>query len=105
MDVKELEHMPEMHELADLFAMIWGRPGEPPIDSSTLQALSHSGNYVVGAYSGERMVGGLIGWLEAVLQMTCISTRTSSACCPTPRPAAWASGSSSISARGAWIAA
>ena len=55
--------MPEMHELAELFATIWGRPGEPPIDSSTLQALSHSGNYVVGAYSGKRMVGGLIGWL------------------------------------------
>ena len=63
MDIKELESMPEMHELAELFATIWGRPGEPPIDSSTLQALSHSGNYVVGAYSGKRMVGGLIGWL------------------------------------------
>ena len=63
MDIKELESMPEMHDLAELFATIWGRPGEPPLDASTLQALSHSGNYVVGAYSGTRMVGGLIGWL------------------------------------------
>jgi len=63
MDIKELEQMPEMHELVELFATIWGGPGEPPIDSSTLQALSHSGNYVVAAYSGKRMVGGLIGWL------------------------------------------
>jgi predicted GNAT superfamily acetyltransferase len=63
MEIRELERMPEMHALAELFATVWGRPGEPPIDSSTLQALSHSGNYVVGAYSGERMVGGLIGWL------------------------------------------
>ena len=63
MDIKALESMPEMHELAELFATIWGRPGEPPIDASTLKALSHSGNYVVGAYSGTRMVGGLIGWL------------------------------------------
>jgi len=63
MDIKELERMSEMHELGELFATIWGRAGEPPIDSSTLQALSHSGNYVVGAYSGKRMVGGLIGWL------------------------------------------
>src|SRR5207248_1419408 len=55
-DIKELESMPEMHELAELFATIWGRPGEPPIDSSTLQALSHSGNYVVGAYSVEYLV-------------------------------------------------
>jgi len=63
MEIKELDHMPQMHELAELFATIWGRPGEPPLDSSTLRALSHSGNYVVGAFSEERMVGGLIGWL------------------------------------------
>ena len=63
MDIKELEHMPQMHELAELFATIWGRPGEPPLDSSTLQALSHSGNYVVAAYTGTHMVGGLVGWL------------------------------------------
>ncbi len=63
MEIKELDNMPQMHELAELFATIWGRPGEPPIDSSTLRALSHSGNYVVGAFSEERMVGGLIGWL------------------------------------------
>jgi predicted GNAT superfamily acetyltransferase len=63
MEIKELEHMPQMRELAELFATIWGRPGEPPLDSSTLQALSHSGNYVVAGYSGSRIVGGLIGWL------------------------------------------
>ena len=63
MEIKELDDMPQMHELAELFATIWGRLGEPPIDSSTLRALSHSGNYVVGAFSEERMVGGLIGWL------------------------------------------
>jgi len=62
-EIKELDQMPQMHELAELFATIWGRPGEPPIDSSTLRALSHSGNYVAAAYSGNRMVGGLIGWL------------------------------------------
>ncbi len=63
MEIKELDQMPQMHELAELFATIWGRPGEPPIDSSTLRALSHSGNYVAAAYSGNRIVGGLIGWL------------------------------------------
>ena len=63
MEVKELESMREINELGELFATIWGRPGESPIDLSTLRALSHSGNYVVGAYSGTRMVGGLIGWL------------------------------------------
>ncbi len=63
MEIKELDQMPQMHEFAELFATIWGRPGEPPLDSSTLQALSHSGNYVAAAYSGNHMVGGLIGWL------------------------------------------
>jgi predicted GNAT superfamily acetyltransferase len=62
-EINKLDQMPQMHELAELFATIWGRPGEPPLDSSTLQALSHSGNYVAAAYSGNRMVGGLIGWL------------------------------------------
>jgi predicted GNAT superfamily acetyltransferase len=62
-DITELVDMPEMNELAELFATIWGRPGEPPIDPSTLRALSHSGNYVAAARVNDRLVGGLIGWL------------------------------------------
>ncbi|HET7467537.1 MAG TPA: GNAT family N-acetyltransferase [Candidatus Dormibacteraeota bacterium] len=63
LSIRQLEGMPELHELAHLFATIWGRPGEPPMDTSTLRALSHSGNYVAGAYAQDRMIGGLIGWL------------------------------------------
>ncbi|HEV2216263.1 MAG TPA: GNAT family N-acetyltransferase [Candidatus Dormibacteraeota bacterium] len=65
MQVAELDQMPRMYELAELFATVWGRPGEPPLDANTVRALSHSGNYVAGAFVGERMVGGLIGWLGA----------------------------------------
>ena len=53
--------MPRLHELADLFSTIWGV--RDPLDSSTLRALSHSGNYVAGAYDGDRLIGGLIGWM------------------------------------------
>ena len=63
LDIRQLERMPDLHELAHLFATIWGRPGEPPMDTSTLRALSHSGNYVAAAYAHDRMIGGLIGWL------------------------------------------
>ena len=41
---------------------MWGRPGEPAIDSDVLKALAHSGNYVSGAYADRRLVGGLVGW-------------------------------------------
>ena len=61
--ITELTSMDELHEVADLFATIWGRPGEQPVDVSTLRALSHSGNYVAGARSDGRLVGGVVGWL------------------------------------------
>jgi len=60
-DIRELGKMPELRRLGDLFSTIWGV--RDPIDASTLRALSHSGNYVAAAYSNDRMVGGLIGWL------------------------------------------
>ena len=54
--------MPQLGELAALFSSIWG-VSEPPLDASTLRALSHSGNYVAAAFAEGRVVGGLIGWL------------------------------------------
>ncbi len=60
-DIRELERMADLRELDDLFATIWGV--RDPVGSATLRALSHSGNYVAAAYSGNRLVGGLIGWL------------------------------------------
>ena len=62
----------EMHELEDirnlvrLFGVVWERPDELPNGSDTLMALAHSGNYVVGAREGGRLVGGLVGWLGGV---------------------------------------
>jgi len=60
-DIRELGEMPQLRQLGDLFSTIWGV--RDPVDASTLRALSHSGNYVAAAYSNDRMVGGLVGWL------------------------------------------
>ena len=62
----ELTEDADLRELAELFAVVWGRPGEPPINSDILKALAHSGNYVCGAYVDKRLVGGLVGWLGGV---------------------------------------
>ncbi len=61
-DIVELDELEDLVALAELFASVWGRPGQPPINSDILKALSHSGNYVAGAYAGPRLVGGLVGW-------------------------------------------
>jgi predicted GNAT superfamily acetyltransferase len=61
--ISELRELDELRELEALFTAIWERPEEPPVNSDILRALAHSGNYVVGARLGNRMVGGLVGWL------------------------------------------
>ena len=62
-DIRELSDIEDLVQLADLFAVVWGRPGEPPINSDILKALAHSGNYIAGAYIEDRLIGGLVGWL------------------------------------------
>jgi predicted GNAT superfamily acetyltransferase len=58
-----MTELEDVQALVRLFADIWERPGEPPIDSDVLMALILSGNYVAGARQDDRLVGGLIGWL------------------------------------------
>ena len=60
--IKGLSDVEDLRELAELFAAVWGRPGEPPISSDVLKALAHSGNYVFGAYVDGKLAGGLVGW-------------------------------------------
>jgi predicted GNAT superfamily acetyltransferase len=61
--IEELRELEDLRELAELFALVWGRPGEPPISSDILRALAHSGNYLAGTRSGGRLIGGIVGWL------------------------------------------
>src|SRR5438270_7302815 len=62
-EIRELSELDDLRLLADLFAMVWGRPGEPPLSSDVLKALAHSGNYISGAFAGGRLIEGLVGWL------------------------------------------
>jgi predicted GNAT superfamily acetyltransferase len=64
--IRELAEIEDLRELAELFAVVWGRPGEPPVSSDVLKALAHSGNYVSGAYIDGRLAGGLVGWFGGV---------------------------------------
>lgn len=59
----ELGEVSELRELEALFATIWERAKEPPLNAETLRALSHSGNYVAGAWRDGRLIGGLVGFL------------------------------------------
>jgi predicted GNAT superfamily acetyltransferase len=61
--ISELRELDDLRELEGLFTAIWKSSEEPPVNSDILRALAHSGNYVVGARLGNRMVGGLVGWL------------------------------------------
>jgi predicted GNAT superfamily acetyltransferase len=62
-EIRELHELEDLRALAELLAVVWGRPGEPPISSDILKALVHSGNYISGAFSDGRLIGGLVGWL------------------------------------------
>ncbi|HSP09249.1 MAG TPA: GNAT family N-acetyltransferase [Candidatus Dormibacteraeota bacterium] len=61
--IRELSELEDLQQLAELFAEVWGRSGQPSVDSDILKALSYSGNYVSGAYQDGRLIGGLVGWL------------------------------------------
>jgi predicted GNAT superfamily acetyltransferase len=61
--IAELDALDDLRELERLFTLVWGRDGNPPINSDILTALAHSRNYLAGARDGSRLVGGLVGWL------------------------------------------
>lgn len=61
-EIRELSSVEELAALAELFAVVWGRPGDPPIGSDVLKALANSRNYVAGGYVDGQLTGGLVGW-------------------------------------------
>lgn len=63
-ELRELRDLGNLNALADLFVTIWGGD-EPLISGDLLRAMSKAGSYVVGAYQGDRMVGGCVGFHEA----------------------------------------
>jgi predicted GNAT superfamily acetyltransferase len=64
--IAELSEVDDLRDLAEVFAVVWEHPGEPPISSNILKALSLSGNYVSGGFVDGKLAGGLVGWFGGV---------------------------------------
>lgn len=64
--VRLVHQLADLTEIAALFVEIW-RPadGRPPVASELMRALTHAGNYVSGAYDGDRLVGACMGFFGA----------------------------------------
>jgi predicted GNAT superfamily acetyltransferase len=62
-EIRLLDRLEDLRTVVAVFERIWGRTDEPPLNADTLKALTHSGNYVSGAFVDGRMVGALVGWL------------------------------------------
>src|SRR6266508_4134838 len=66
-DVRELHDVAELRLAQRLFAEIW-RPAPdspPPVTVELLRALAHAGNYVAGAWAGERLAGACMGFYSS----------------------------------------
>ncbi|MFG1922987.1 GNAT family N-acetyltransferase [Cryptosporangium sp. NPDC048952] len=62
--VRELDDMTRIIEAVNLLASIWGRAGNPPVTSELLRAFSKAGNYVAGAFEGDRLVGACVAFFH-----------------------------------------
>jgi predicted GNAT superfamily acetyltransferase/predicted enzyme related to lactoylglutathione lyase len=64
--VVELDQVEQHHAAARLLARIWRTGhGQDPMSAETVRALAHSGNYVAGAYQGDRLVGAAVAFRGA----------------------------------------
>ena len=64
-EVRELHDAAELRLVQRLFEAIW-RPvpdSPPPVTAELLRALAHAGNYVAGAWAGQRLAGACMGFL------------------------------------------
>lgn len=62
--VRELDDIAEFDLVYRLYDEIWRpEPANAPISVELMRVLSHSGNYVAGAFEGTRLVGASVGFL------------------------------------------
>lgn len=54
-DIRTLDTVAGIHEAARVLDKVWGEQGTMP--ANILRALEHAGNYVVGLFDGDRMIG------------------------------------------------
>lgn len=64
LSIRPLETVDDVFIASEVLAEVWGgdHAGMPP---NLLRALAHSGNYAVGLYEGERMVGASVAFFAA----------------------------------------
>lgn len=64
--VTELHEISEHHAAAALLCRVWHADSpDSVLNAATIRALSHAGNYVVGAYQGEKLVGATVAFFGA----------------------------------------
>jgi predicted GNAT superfamily acetyltransferase len=52
----------QIRDASEVWRRVWDRVGDPVVTPEVLRALSHSGNYVSGAYRDDLMIGALLGF-------------------------------------------
>jgi len=63
--VRELSLLPDLADVVELYSTIWGRAEDPPMTIELLRAFTKAGNYVGGAFAGDRLVGACVGFFHA----------------------------------------
>jgi predicted GNAT superfamily acetyltransferase len=63
--VREIRELAELEEVVRLYAAIWGNGTNPQVTVELLRALTKAGNYVGGAFAGDRLVGACVGFFHA----------------------------------------
>ncbi|MGV9712500.1 GNAT family N-acetyltransferase [Gordonia sp. NPDC003424] len=62
-EVRELSSPADLDALTRVFDDVWHPdPADRPVSTDMLRALAHAGNYVTGAYLGDRLAGGSVGF-------------------------------------------
>jgi predicted GNAT superfamily acetyltransferase len=64
-EIRELTDLADLDAAVRLYATIWGRDANPPVTVELLRAFAKAGNYVAGAFDGERLVGSCVGFFHA----------------------------------------
>lgn len=62
-EIRSLTTMEGIVEASRVLGEVWG--GDAGMPANLLRALAHSGNYVVGLYDGDRMIGASAGFFAA----------------------------------------
>ncbi|MEE4023534.1 GNAT family N-acetyltransferase [Gordonia sp. PKS22-38] len=76
-EIRELTDPADLDKLTRVFDDVWHPdPANRPVSVDMLRALSHAGNYVAGAFVGDRLAGGSVAFFAAPVGTTLHSHMT-----------------------------